>query len=110
MNLDDDLAAWAAAVRLPALEADAIFRRVVNTPVPVATTQPGLDPSWWREFNAGFATRMIASTRPAHRRAALARINLGSGTAAHAVGQRTPRQSVLSAELFEVFGIHRVSE
>ena len=73
MRLDDDLAAWAAAVRLPAPEADAIFRRVVDTPVPVATTAPGLDPSWWREFNAGFATRMVASTRPARRRAALGR-------------------------------------
>jgi hypothetical protein len=71
MNLDDDLAAWAAAVRLPAPETDAIFQRVVDTPVPVATTKPGLDPSWWREFNVGFATRMIASTRPARRRAAL---------------------------------------
>jgi hypothetical protein len=71
MRLDDDLAAWAAAVRLPAPEADAIFRRVVDTPAPVAAPAPGLDPSWWREFNAGFATRMIASTRPAHRRAAL---------------------------------------
>jgi hypothetical protein len=73
MNLDDDLTAWAAAVRLPAIEADAIFRRVVDTPVLVTTTPPRLDPSWWREFNAGFATRMIASTRPAGRRAALAR-------------------------------------
>ena len=74
MSLDDDLAAWAAAVRLPALEADAIFRRVVGTPVPVPATRPGPDPSWWREFNAGFATRMVASTRPARRRAALARL------------------------------------
>ena len=27
-SLDDDLAAWAAAVRLPDIEADAIFRRI----------------------------------------------------------------------------------
>ena len=73
MRLDDDLAAWAAAVRLPEPEADAIFRHVVDTPAPVATTAPGLNPSWWREFNAGFATRMVASTRPARRRAALGR-------------------------------------
>lgn len=72
MNLDDDIAAWAAAVRLPAPEADAIFRRVVSTPAPVATTRPGLPPSWWREFNAGLAARTIASTRPVYRRAALA--------------------------------------
>jgi hypothetical protein len=72
MTLDDDLAAWAAAVRLPELEADAIFRRVMAGPALVATAAPGLDPAWWREFNAGFATRMIASTRPARRRAALA--------------------------------------
>ena len=71
MKLDDDLAVWAAAVRLPAPEAEAIFQRVVDTPAPVATTKPGLDPSWWRGFNAGFAARMTASMRPAHRRAAL---------------------------------------
>jgi hypothetical protein len=70
MTLDDDLASWAAAVRLPAAEADEIFRRVVATPALVAVTQPGLDPSWWRTFNSGFATRMVASTRPARRRAA----------------------------------------
>jgi hypothetical protein len=70
MTLDDDLAAWAATVRLPAPEADEIFHRVVATPVLAAVTQPGLDPSWWRTFNAGFATRMVASTRPARRRAA----------------------------------------
>jgi hypothetical protein len=72
MRLDDDLAAWATAVRLPAPEADAIFRRVADTPVaaaPVVATvaQTGLTPSWWREFNAGFASRMIDSTRPAQR-------------------------------------------
>ena len=71
MKLDDDLAAWAAAVRLSEAGADAIFQRVVDTPAPAATTKPGLDPSWWREFNAGFAARMIASIAPVHRRAAL---------------------------------------
>lgn len=71
MNLDDSLAAWAASVRLPAPEADAIFRRVLDAPGPAATAAAGLDPSWWHEFNVGFATRMIASTRPAHWRAAL---------------------------------------
>ena len=63
MNLDDDLAAWAAAVRLPAPETEAIFQRILATPGPAATTRPGLDPSWWHQFNADFATRMIASTR-----------------------------------------------
>jgi hypothetical protein len=70
MKLDDDLAAWAAAVRLTAPEADAIFQRIVNTPAPAAIAKPGLDPSWWRDFNARLAARIIASTRPAHRRAA----------------------------------------
>lgn len=88
MELDDDLAAWAAAVRLPESEADAIFERIIATPAlaaaptlaaptAAASTTPapntpakGLDPSWWREFNSGFATRMITSTRPARRRAA----------------------------------------
>jgi hypothetical protein len=81
MRLDDDLAAWADTVRLSADEADAIFRRVTETPVVaapvVATVAPpagaaptGLAPSWWREFNAGFAGRMVDSTRPAQRRAA----------------------------------------
>ena len=70
MNLDDDLAAWAATVRLPDADADAIFRRIVASPIgpavapaPPAVT-PRLAPSWWRGYNAGFAARMVASTAP----------------------------------------------
>jgi hypothetical protein len=75
MRLDDDLAAWADAVRLPAAEADAIFRRVIETPAAAApvvagAAPTGLAPSWWREFNAGLADRVIDSTRPAQSRAA----------------------------------------
>jgi hypothetical protein len=62
MNLDDDLAAWAATVRLPAADADAIFARIVASP-PVKPG-PQLDPGWWRGFTAGFTTRMVASTAP----------------------------------------------
>ncbi len=73
MSLDDDLATWAAAVRLPGAEADAIFRRIIATPVPVPGSAPvavpRLAPSWWRDFSAGFAARMIDSTRPARRAA-----------------------------------------
>ena len=77
MSLDDDLAAWAAAVRLPDAEADAIFRRITATPVPVPDAVPGLAPaavprlaaSWWGDFSAGFAARMIDSTRPVRRAA-----------------------------------------
>jgi hypothetical protein len=77
MNLDDDLAAWAATVRLPAADADAIFQRIVASPGPVVAAAPQrdlvpqtdpappLDPSWWRGFTAGFTTRMVASTAPA---------------------------------------------
>ena len=75
MSLDDDLAAWAAAVRLPDADAAAIFQRIVASPVvapiaPVAATGPAaaaarLKPSWWRGYNAGFAARMVASTTPA---------------------------------------------
>jgi hypothetical protein len=68
MSLDDDLASWAADVRLRDAEAAAIFERIVSTPVPEAA--PRLDPTWWRGFNAGFTARMIASTRPARRVAA----------------------------------------
>jgi hypothetical protein len=73
MSLDDDLAAWAATVRLPDADAAAIFRRIVATPVapapaPVApapdAAAPRLKPSWWRGYNAGFAARMVASTAP----------------------------------------------
>jgi hypothetical protein len=84
MNLDDDIAAWAAAARLAAADADAIFRRIVVTPIvatPIvatqpagavtapaahvlATTAPGLDPAWWRRYTAGFAAGMVASTAP----------------------------------------------
>jgi hypothetical protein len=81
VNLDDDLAAWAATVRLPDAHADAIFRRIIAAPAgpaaapagpavatagaatgPVLT--PRLAPSWWRGYNAGFAARMVASTAP----------------------------------------------
>ncbi|HEX4092984.1 MAG TPA: hypothetical protein VHZ33_30060 [Trebonia sp.] len=81
MNLDDDLAAWAASVRLPDADAAAIFRRIVASPTGLATAPaepatapaespavaagaPGLSPSWWRGYNAGFAARMVASTAP----------------------------------------------
>jgi hypothetical protein len=67
MSLDDDLAAWAATVRLAGAEADAIFQRIARTPVRTAEVTPRLDPSWWRDFSAGFAARMVASTRPARR-------------------------------------------
>jgi hypothetical protein len=78
MSLDDDLAAWAATVRLPAADAAAIFQRIVTAPaaptvappaaVPPAVAPlaavPKLNPSWWRGYNAGFAARMVASTAP----------------------------------------------
>jgi hypothetical protein len=70
MSLDDDIAAWAATVRLADAEADAIFQRIVQTPVPAGPTAvPRLDPSWWRGYTAGFAARMVTSTRPARRAA-----------------------------------------
>jgi hypothetical protein len=67
MSLDDDLAAWAATVRLPAAEADAIFQRIVTAPAGPAVVPPagpGLDPSWWRDFTVGFTARIVASTAP----------------------------------------------
>ena len=70
MSLDDDIAAWAATVRLADAEADAIFQRIVQTPVSAGPTgTPRLDPSWWRGYTAGFAARMVASTRPSRRAA-----------------------------------------
>ena len=81
MNLDDDLATWAATVCLPDTDADAIFQRIVAAPpaavtgaavAPVAappapaasSAAPQLDPAWWRGFTAGFTSRMVASTAP----------------------------------------------
>lgn len=64
MSLDDDIAAWAATVRLPDAEAAAIFQRIVTTPTPALPVTPRLDPSWWRHFTADFTARMVASTRP----------------------------------------------
>jgi phosphatidylserine decarboxylase len=64
MSLDDDIAAWAATVRLPDAEAAAIFQRIVGTPVTALQVAPSLDPSWWRHFTADFTARMVASTRP----------------------------------------------
>lgn len=72
MSLDDDIAAWAATVRLPDADADAIFGRIVSTPVrheAARSAAPALAPSWWRSFNADFAARMVASTVPARRAA-----------------------------------------
>ncbi len=67
MSLDDDLAAWAASVRLSGSEAAAIFQRIVSVPTApaAAAPPPGLDPSWWRHFTADFAARMVASNAPA---------------------------------------------
>jgi hypothetical protein len=74
VTLDDDLAAWAAAVRLPDADAAAIFQRIVTSSAgPTAASAerevapaaaPSLNPSWWRGYNAGFAARMVASTAP----------------------------------------------
>jgi hypothetical protein len=72
VTLDDDLAAWAAAVRLPDADAAAIFQRIVSSAAgpsaaPAeheAAPAPSLDPSWWRGYNAGFTARMVASTAP----------------------------------------------
>ena len=63
-SLDDDIAAWAATVRLPDAEAAAIFQRIVGTPAPVLLVTPRLDPAWWRHFTADFTARMVSSTRP----------------------------------------------
>lgn len=65
MSLDDTLAAWAAATRLPSATAADICQQIVMTPAPVAAMTPGLDPAWWRRFTADFAGRMVATTRPA---------------------------------------------
>lgn len=69
MSLGDDIAAWAATVRLSDAEADAIFGRIVRTAVREPDQVPGLAPSWWRDFTADFAARMVASTRPVRRAA-----------------------------------------
>jgi len=63
MSLDDDIAAWAATVRLPDAEAAAIFQRIVGTPTSAPAVAPRLDPSWWRHFTADFTARMVSSTR-----------------------------------------------
>jgi hypothetical protein len=69
MSLDDDIAAWAATVRLPDAEAAAIFQRITGTPAQPPAVTPQLDPSWWRHFTADFTARMVSSTRPAWRAA-----------------------------------------
>ena len=64
MNLDDALADWAAATRLPDTTAAEICQRIIATPVPAALACPGLNPGWWRRFTAECTARMITSTRP----------------------------------------------
>jgi hypothetical protein len=63
MSLDDALAAWAATVRLPDAAAADICQRIVTTPAP-GKQLGGLGRTWWRDFSADFAARMITSTRP----------------------------------------------
>lgn len=64
MSLDDDITAWAASVRLSDADAEAIFARIVGTTAGASQAAPRLAPSWWANYNAGFAARMVASTRP----------------------------------------------
>lgn len=59
MSLDDALAAWATAVRLPDAAAEDVYRRIVATPAPRQ-----LGARWWRDYTNGFTARMVASTRP----------------------------------------------
>jgi hypothetical protein len=63
MSLDDTLAAWADAVRLPATATADIYRQIIMTPAPARTVSPGLDPAWWRRHTAGFTVLMVTSTR-----------------------------------------------
>jgi hypothetical protein len=63
-SLDDDIAAWAATVRLSDAEAAAIFQRIAGTPASAPPVASRLDPSWWRRFTADFTARMVSSTRP----------------------------------------------
>ena len=72
MNLDDDLAVWAATARLPSPtpprssggSSPAPARAATRRPPPPRRPAPQPSPSWWRGFNAGFTTRMVASTAP----------------------------------------------
>ena len=64
MSLDDALAAWAATVRLPDAAAAGIYQRIVMTPAPASGAFGGLRRTWWRDFSADFAARMVTSTRP----------------------------------------------
>ncbi len=64
MSLDDTLAAWAARVRLPDATAAGIYQGIVAAPVPADEPFGGLGRTWWRDFSAEFAARMITSTRP----------------------------------------------
>ena len=63
-SLDDDIATWAATVRIPDADAAAIFERIVRTPAPASPANSRLDPRWWRHFTADFTARMVSSTRP----------------------------------------------
>ena len=63
-SLDDDLAAWAATVRLPDADAAAIFRRITGAPTPPRLVTPQVDPAWWRHFTADFTARLVSTTRP----------------------------------------------
>ena len=64
MNLDDALADWAAATRLPDAAAAEIYQRIIAIPAPSAPACPGLNPGWWRRFTAECAARVINSTQP----------------------------------------------
>ena len=53
-----------ATVRLPDAAAAGIYQRIVTTPASATDQFGGLGRTWWRDFSAGFAARMITSTRP----------------------------------------------
>lgn len=59
MSIDDAIAGWADAVRLPEPAAADVYRRIVATPraAPLAAT-------WWRDYTVEFTGRLVRSTRP----------------------------------------------
>jgi hypothetical protein len=64
MNVDDALARWADTVRLSDAAAGDIYFRIVGDEPDIRR-----ESKFWRQFNADFATMMVASTRTAARAA-----------------------------------------
>ena len=69
VRLDQALAQWAGAARLPVARGTEMLTSIMSTPAPdmPRTRSPSALPlsrSWWKEHSVGLAATFVSSTRP----------------------------------------------